>query len=98
MTKVLCLPIPSLRSVMGNEGSLWPGRTASSQGVRGRRDQRVGRFGEEDEHQGDDGDPTANASRTAPTGTASMVGDALMVLVYAIWVKSLTGSNGAAGL
>ncbi|MEV5750084.1 MFS transporter [Actinoallomurus sp. NPDC052308] len=29
---------------------------------------------------------------------ASMVGDALMVLVYAIWVKSLTGSNGAAGL
>jgi hypothetical protein len=30
--------------------------------------------------------------------SASMVGDALMVLVYAIWVKSLTGSSGAAGL
>jgi len=30
--------------------------------------------------------------------SASMVGDALMLLVYAIWVKSLTGSNGAAGL
>ncbi|MEV0399958.1 MFS transporter [Actinoallomurus sp. NPDC050550] len=29
---------------------------------------------------------------------ASMVGDALLMLVYAIWVKSLTGSNGAAGL
>ena len=29
---------------------------------------------------------------------ASMVGDALLVLVFAIWVKSLTGSNGAAGL
>jgi hypothetical protein len=29
---------------------------------------------------------------------ASMVGDALMVLVYAIWVKRLTGSSGAAGL
>jgi MFS family permease len=30
--------------------------------------------------------------------SASMVGDALMLLVYAIWVKSLTGSSGAAGL
>jgi MFS family permease len=29
---------------------------------------------------------------------ASMVGDALMVLVFAIWVKRLTGSNSAAGL
>jgi MFS family permease len=28
----------------------------------------------------------------------SMVGDALMLLVYAIWVKRLTGSSGAAGL
>ncbi|GAB2835246.1 MFS transporter [Actinoallomurus bryophytorum] len=28
---------------------------------------------------------------------ASMAGDALMVLVYAIWVKHLTGSSGAAG-
>lgn len=25
---------------------------------------------------------------------ASMVGDALLMLVYAIWVKSLTGSSG----
>lgn len=30
--------------------------------------------------------------------SASMAGDALMVLVFGIWVKSLTGSNGAAGL
>jgi Na+/melibiose symporter-like transporter len=30
--------------------------------------------------------------------SASMVGDALMVLVFGIWVKSLTGSSGAAGL
>lgn len=30
--------------------------------------------------------------------TTSMVGDALMVLVFGIWVKQLTGSNGAAGL
>ena len=29
---------------------------------------------------------------------ASMVGDALLMLVYAIWVRTLTGSNGAAGL
>lgn len=29
---------------------------------------------------------------------ASMAGDALLMLVYAIWVKDLTGSNGAAGL
>lgn len=29
---------------------------------------------------------------------ASMAGDALLMLVFAIWVKSLTGSNGAAGL
>jgi MFS family permease len=29
---------------------------------------------------------------------ASMAGDALMLLVYAIWVKHLTGSSGAAGL
>ncbi|MCO5997452.1 MFS transporter [Actinoallomurus rhizosphaericola] len=29
---------------------------------------------------------------------ASMVGDALLILVFAIWVKTLTGSNGAAGL
>lgn len=29
---------------------------------------------------------------------ASMVGDSLLILVFAIWVKSLTGSNGAAGL
>lgn len=29
---------------------------------------------------------------------ASMIGDALLILVFAIWVKSLTGSNGAAGL
>lgn len=28
----------------------------------------------------------------------SMVGDSLMLIVLAIWVKSLTGSNGAAGL
>jgi Na+/melibiose symporter-like transporter len=28
----------------------------------------------------------------------SMVGDALMILVYGIWVKHLTGSSGAAGL
>jgi MFS family permease len=28
----------------------------------------------------------------------SMAGDALMLLVYGIWVKQLTGSNGAAGL
>jgi MFS family permease len=28
---------------------------------------------------------------------ASMVGDALMMLVYAIWIKRLTGSNAAAG-
>lgn len=30
--------------------------------------------------------------------SASMAGDALMLLVFGIWVKSLTGSNGAAGL
>jgi MFS family permease len=30
--------------------------------------------------------------------SASMAGDALMILVFGIWVKSLTGSNGAAGL
>jgi MFS family permease len=30
--------------------------------------------------------------------SASMLGDALLVLVFAIWVKSLTGSNGSAGL
>ncbi|MGI5225113.1 MFS transporter [Actinoallomurus sp. CA-142502] len=29
---------------------------------------------------------------------ASMAGDALLMLVFGIWVKSLTGSNGAAGL
>ncbi|WP_329244756.1 MFS transporter [Actinoallomurus sp. NBC_01490] len=29
---------------------------------------------------------------------ASMAGDALLLLVFAIWVKSLTGSNGEAGL
>jgi MFS family permease len=29
---------------------------------------------------------------------ASMVGDSLMLIVLAIWVKELTGSNGAAGL
>ncbi len=29
---------------------------------------------------------------------ASMVGDSLMLIVLAIWVKDLTGSNGAAGL
>ena len=28
----------------------------------------------------------------------SMLGDSLMLIVLAIWVKSLTGSNGAAGL
>jgi MFS family permease len=28
----------------------------------------------------------------------SMVGDSLMLLVFGIWVKSLTGSNSAAGL
>ncbi|HJP80482.1 MAG TPA: MFS transporter [Pseudonocardiaceae bacterium] len=30
--------------------------------------------------------------------STSMVGDALMMLVYGIWVKQLTGSSGAAGL
>lgn len=30
--------------------------------------------------------------------TAGMVGDSLMLLVFAIWVKTLTGSNGAAAL
>ena len=30
--------------------------------------------------------------------TASMVGDSLMLIVLSMWVKSLTGSNGAAGL
>ncbi len=30
--------------------------------------------------------------------TASMFGDSLMLIVLSIWVKSLTGSNGAAGL
>src|SRR3954447_8024967 len=30
--------------------------------------------------------------------TASMFGDSLMLLVLSMWVKSLTGSNGAAGL
>ncbi|HEY4018029.1 MAG TPA: MFS transporter [Pseudonocardiaceae bacterium] len=30
--------------------------------------------------------------------STSMVGDALMLLVYGIWVKQLTGSSGAAGL
>lgn len=30
--------------------------------------------------------------------SASMAGDALMLLVFGIWVKTLTGSNGAAGL
>jgi MFS family permease len=30
--------------------------------------------------------------------TVSMIGDSLMLLVFAIWVKTLTGSNGAAGL
>ena len=30
--------------------------------------------------------------------SASMAGDALMLLVFGIWVKGLTGSNGAAGL
>ena len=29
---------------------------------------------------------------------ASMVGDSLMLIVLAVWVKTLTGSNGAAGL
>jgi len=29
---------------------------------------------------------------------ASMVGDSLMLIVLAVWVKDLTGSNGAAGL
>lgn len=27
-----------------------------------------------------------------------MIGDSLMLIVLAIWVKGLTGSNGAAGL
>jgi len=30
--------------------------------------------------------------------TASMLGDSLMLIVLSMWVKSLTGSNGAAGL
>ncbi len=30
--------------------------------------------------------------------TASMVGDSLMLIVMSMWVKTLTGSNGAAGL
>jgi MFS family permease len=30
--------------------------------------------------------------------STSMIGDALMLLVYGIWVKELTGSSGAAGL
>jgi len=29
---------------------------------------------------------------------ASMAGDSLMLIVLAVWVKELTGSNGAAGL
>jgi len=29
---------------------------------------------------------------------ASMVGDSLMLIVLAVWVKDLTGPNGAAGL
>ena len=30
--------------------------------------------------------------------TASMFGDSLMLIVLSMWVKTLTGSNGAAGL
>lgn len=29
---------------------------------------------------------------------ASMLGDSLMLIVMSVWVKTLTGSNGAAGL